>query len=195
MEIYIGNPSTGDKAKVTPAGLLKTHSVSESIVEDAAGAGNSFNINTGIISLTSASTSAMLYFKNNGEEQIHISTIGFLLGNSTGGTGDLVCDVVKNPTAGTIVSGATDVDINQNKNAGSSKVLTVNAYKGAEALTVTGGEAWYTSLLPGAGRGYVIATGTLVLTPGSSIGVSITPQTSNTAMSAQVFLSLIKYTL
>jgi hypothetical protein len=195
MEIYIGNPSNGDKAKVTPDGLLRTYSVSEDVVENAAASGNSFNINTGVVTLTSASESAMLYLKNNGEEDIHISAIGFLLGNSTGGTGDLTCKVYKNPTAGTIISGAVDVDINQNKNAGSSKILTANAYKGAEANTVTGGDLWYTSLLAGSGRPYVIATGTLVITPGSSIGISITPQTSNTSMGAQIFLSLIKYTL
>lgn len=196
MEVYIGNPLNGDKAVVTSEGLLRTYSVSESIVENAAENGNSFNINTGTINLTgNATKSAVLYLKNNGSLDLHIATVGYLLGNSTSGTGDLTLEAVRNPTGGTIVSGATNVDINVNKNAGSSDTLTVDAFKGAEGLTLTGGETWYTSLLAGAARPYAIATGTLVITPGSSIGVNITTQASNTSMNAQVFLSLIKYTI
>jgi hypothetical protein len=195
MEVFIGNPLNGDKAKVTSEGLLRTYSVSESIVENAAENGNSYNINTGTINLTSANESAVLYLKNNGNLDLHISAVGYLLGNSTGGAGDLELMVYRNPTTGTVISGATDVDINVNKNAGSSKTLTVNAYKGAEASTISGGNDWYKSLIPGAARSYVISTGTLVITPGSSIAVSIKPQAGNTSMNVQVFLSLIEYTL
>jgi hypothetical protein len=196
MEMYITNPLNGDKAKVTREGLLRTYSVTESIVENAAENGNSYNINTGSINLTgNATKSAVLYLKNNGSSDLHIATVGFLLGNSSGGTGDLLLEVVRNPTAGTIVSGAADVDINVNKNSGSSATLTVDAYKGAESLTLTGGQSWYYSLLAGSARPYAISTGTLVLTPGSSIGINITTQASNTSMDVQVFLSLIEYTL
>ena len=196
MEVYIGNPQNGDKAKVTPEGLLRTYSVSESIVENAAENGDSYNINTGTIALTgNATTSAVLYLKNNGSNDLHISTIGYLLGNSTSGTGDLTLEVIRNPTAGTIVSGATNVYVNVNKNAGSSETLAVDSFKGAEGLTLTGGDSWYTSLLAGAARPYAISTGTLVITPGSSIGVNITTHSGNTAMNVQVFFSLIEYTL
>lgn len=196
MEVYIGNPQNGDKAIVTPEGLLRVYSVSESIVENAAENGSSYNVNTGSINLTgNATTSAVLYLKNNGSLDLHVATVGYLLGNSTGGSGDLNLEVVRNPTGGTIVTGATNVDINVNKNAGSSETLKVDAFKGAEGLTLTGGEAWYYSLLAGSARTYAISTGTLVITPGSSIGVNITTQSGNTAMNAQVFLSLIEYTL
>jgi hypothetical protein len=195
MEVNIKNGSNGNIAEVTATGRLKTYGVSESIVENAAENGNSFNINTGTINLTSANKSAVLYLKNNSDREIHIASIGFLLGNSTGGTGDVLLEVIKNPTAGTIVSGASAVAINENKNAGSSNTLTVDAYKGAEANTITDGSTWYYSLLAGAARPYVIATGTLVIPKGSSIGVNVTPQASNTSMDLQVFLSLIEYTL
>jgi hypothetical protein len=195
MEIYIGNPTNGDKALVTPEGRLRTYSVSETIVENAAEDGNSYNVNTGTINLTSANESGVLYLKNNGINDLHIASIGFLLGNSTGGTGDLEVKVYKNSTAGTLISGATDVDILENKNGGSSNTLTVDCYKGAEGSTITDGASWYTSLLAGSARPYVISTGTIVIPKGGSVSVSITPQASNTSMNVQVFLSLIEYTL
>jgi len=195
MEIYIGNPTNGDKALVTSEGRLRTYSVSETIVENAAEDGNSYNVNTGTINLTSANESGVLYLKNNGINDLHIASIGFLLGNSTGGTGDLEVKVYKNSTAGTLISGATDVDILENKNGGSSNTLTVDCYKGAEGSTITDGASWYTSLLAGSARPYVISTGTIVIPKGGSVSVSITPQASNTSMNVQVFLSLIEYTL
>lgn len=192
MEIYIGNPSNGDKAVVNALGRLLVDSVSKTIVENAAKNGDSYTINTGTINLTSSSESAVLYLKNNGTNDLEIVNINFLLGNSTGGTGDLEVKVYRNPTAGTIVSGATAVDIIENKNAGSSNTLTVDCYKGAEGNTITDGSDWYYFLLPGAARSYVISTDTIVIPKGSSVGVSITPQTSNTSMNTQVFLSLIE---
>jgi len=194
-EQIIDGTGSGKKAKVDNGNRLHTHSVSESIIEFAALNGESYNINTGTITLTTANESAVLYFKNNGENPINIASVGYLLGNSTGGAGDLLATVYLNPTTGTIVSGATDVDINVNKNFGSSKVLAVDAYKGAEGNTITnGGDAYY-SLLNGAGKQYVISTGTVVIPKGSSIGVSITPQTGNTNMDIQVFMSVTEYTL
>lgn len=183
----------GYRAKVDSENRLNVYSVSESILERAAEEGKSFNINTGTINLTSANKSAILYLKNNGDEEIVISSIGFLLGNSTGGSGDLIPEVIKNPTSGTIVSGATNVDINVNKNFGSSITLEVDAFKGAEASTITDGVVVYNSLLSGSARTYVISTGSIVLPKGSSIGVNLTPQTGNTSMNVQVFLSLIMY--
>lgn len=184
---------TGHRAKVDASNRLHVQSVTETINESASENGRAYNINTGTLSLTSANESAVLYFKNTGDNDIHVASIGYLLGNSTGGSGDLNLKVVKNPTAGTVVSDASAVAINENKNAGSSKSLSVLAYKGGEGKTLTDGTDFYLSLQSGAARSYVINTGTLVMPKGSSIGVKITPQASNTAMNVQVFLSVIEY--
>ena len=192
-EIIESGGITPNKLIIDSKGRANVYAVTETIVENAAENGDSFNVNTGTINLTSANKSALLYLKNNGEEDVVISAIGYLMGNSTGGSGDVLAEVLRNPTAGTIVSGAAAVDVNVNKNFGSSQSLTVDAYKGAEANTFTDGEIAYKSLLPGAARGYVIATGSVVIPNGSSIGVELTPQTGNTSMDIQVFLSIIKY--
>lgn len=194
-EQIIDGTGTGKKVRVDNANRLHTHSVNETLIEYAASQGDSYNINTGTINLTSATESALLYFKNNGNNDIHIASVGYLIGNSTGGTGDLQTKVIKNPTTGTIISGAVDVGINSNKNAGSSKVMDVDAFKGVEGNTFTDGSDFYYSLLSGSAKSYVISTGTVVLPKGSSIGVSVTPQSSNTSMDIQIFMSVTEYKL
>lgn len=185
----------GNKAKVDSDNRVHALSISATVQEDGAINGNTYNINTGTITLTSASESALLYFKNNGSNDVQITSIGYLIGNSTGGTGDLSPKVIRNPTGGTIVSGAVDVPVNINKNFGSFNTLTADVYKGAEGNTFTGGSDGYYSLLPGDARAYIINTGVLQLPKGSSIGISMTPQTGNTSMDVQVFMSITEYKL
>jgi len=186
---------TGYQAKVDVNNRLQTLSVSLAAAQASAIEGDTYNINTGTINLTSANESALLYLKNNGIKDIHVTTIGYLLGNSTGGSGDLDLNVKRNPATGTIVSGANAVDVNINKNFGSTKTLTIDAFKGAEGSTLTNGDIAYYSLQPNSGRAYLINTGTLVIPQGSSIGISIIPQTGNTSMDVQVFLAVTEYDL
>ena len=86
--------------------------------------------------------------------------------------------IVRNPTAGTLIDGATAVDMNQNRNFGSNNTLADSlAYKGAEGNTVTDGDdiiQFYT----GAGS-RLFASINLVLTKGSSIAVTIDTNTSS----------------
>ena len=180
---------TGNKAKVH-SNRLFTSSVIQDISGFSAKAGDSYNINTGDITLTTATISAGLYLKNNEDRNLVIKTLIFLLGNSTGGTGDLVVSVLRNPTVGTIVSGASNVDILSNRNYGSSQILSVDAYKGAEGNTFTDGETSFLSRLAGDSRFYLINTGDLILVKGSSIGIQVTPQASNTSMTIQLALSV-----
>lgn len=177
---------------VNSQGLALTKALTQEELEAAAEEGRSYNINTGSITLTTANKSACLYVKNNSTKDVIIPLIGFLIGNSTGGTGDLLLEVVRNPTAGTIVSGASAVDVEVNKNFGSNKTLTVDAYKGAEGNTITDGATAYYSLMNSAAKQYVITTGWVVLPKGSSLGINVTPQASNTSMAIQCFLSVIE---
>jgi hypothetical protein len=130
--------------------------------------GRSYNINTGEITLTD-------------DNETPVSAIAVGLGPTTGGTGGIpVITVVRNPTAGTITSGS-DVDINSNRNYGSSNTLTATAKKGATGLTMTGGVDHLLFYQGTSGR--LFATIDELLPGGSSIGVKITPQGSNTSMS------------
>lgn len=181
----------GYKAKVNEFNQIATKGVVSTLENFAGTMGYTFNVNTGDVSLTTANTSAVAYLKNNGSDDIYISAIGYLIGNSTGGTGDLKAEVIRNPTGGTIVSNAVNCDIVQNKNFGSSRLLDADCFKGAEGNTLTGGDIAYESLLNSAGKQYTIATGRVIIPRGSCIGVNITPQASNTSMTVQVFFATL----
>ncbi len=190
-EIIKDGTGNGYAAKVNELNQISSNAVSRSVENFGATLGYTFNVNTGTISLSSSNPSALLYLRNLGENDLYVGSIGYLLGNSTGGNGDLTARVVRNPSAGTIVSSAVDVGDIANKNFGSNRPLLATAYKGAEGNTLTDGTTAYESLLDSAGKQYVIATGNVVLPRGSSIGIEVTPQAGNTSMDVQVFLAIL----
>lgn len=188
MAETIKDGSTGNIAKVS-RNRLHVDSISKTSSEHENEVGNAYNINTGTINLTSASQSAVLYLKNNEDSDLVIKKIFYIVGTSTGGSGDMTITAIRNPTAGTIVSGASAVDININRNFGSSQVLSVDVFKGAEANTFTDGtdaigtiqsDNFINALIPG----------TIILPKGSSFGVNITPPTGNTSLNIQLALEV-----
>lgn len=181
----------GYLAKVNANQRLYTQAITVSEDEQANKKGNSYNLNTGIIDLTNATETPLMYVKNNGDQDLHITLIVFHAYTSTGGSGTdgvpkLV--VVRNPTTGTIISSTpTDIDINSNRNFGSAKTLTVDAYKGATGDTMTDGTD---HLIVGLGTsGRVPVPIDEVLPKGSSIGIKYTPQGSNT--SQKVYAAIV----
>lgn len=193
MEFLIKDGTGGGyEAKVDSNNRVHALAVSSSISQAAGVSGDTFNFNTDVISLTTANKSAVAYIKNNSINDIYIDPVGFLLGNSTGGTGNLRLEIIKNPTQGTIIDNAADVPILENKNAGSSKQLDALTYKGAEGDTIGNGSLWYATLLPSAATVYTIGTGSLILKGGNSLGINVVPQLSNTAMDVMIFMSVIE---
>lgn len=189
--------NTGDSWGLRVDKNHQAHAVAVTVtaIEDATHKGNSYNINTGEIALTTATESAVLYFKNdespvNGESRIVIDSLFVGIDDEGTTTGASKITVVRNPTAGTIVSGATAVDMNQNRNFGSSNTLsaTTLAYKGAEGNTLTGGDD--IALIyqqPGTRGAYDL---NLVLEKGSSIGIILDTDTSGGTTNVYAGLSL-----
>lgn len=184
---------TGRKAGIDINNQLHAFAISESNVEDAVRKGNAYNINTGWIDLTSSTASGVLYFKNNespsnGESAISIDAIAIGLDDqgTTSGVSDIV--ILRNPTAGTIISNAVDVDSNVNRDFGSSNTLSSLAYKGVEGDTLTGGSSFDTfGQQPGT---RAILDTNIILRKGSSIGITIDTQTSSGTTRAYVALIL-----
>ena len=175
------------EAKVNQDNRLSTSAVTESEADFATEIGTRFNINTGTINLTDANNTTVLYIKNNEDSPLIITALIYNLGNSTGGSGDLTVEVVRNPTAGDIITNANNVSILQNQNHGTTRTLSVDAYKGAtsEALITDGSTSISTLSSSGTGR-IVISLGALDLPKGSSLAVNITPQSGNTSQGVQV---------
>lgn len=192
FQIQDGSGS-GHFLKVDDTGRAQAFSVSATLQNQAAITGDSYNVNTGSINLTSSNESAVAYIKNNGDTPVHILQLGYLVGASTGGTGEFVVTIKRNPTNGTITSNALPVDMNVNKNFSSTKQLNVDVYKGAEGHTIVGTEDAYKSLIPSAPTVTVINTGTIILERGASIGVTAEPPAGNTSMNMQVYFAIINY--
>jgi len=178
---------SGKEAKVTNNNRLSTTAVTETEADLATNEGTRYNINTGTITLTDANNTTVFYIKNNEDSNLIVTALIYNLGNSTGGSGDLTIDVIRNPTTGDIVTNANDVDILQNQNHSSTRTLAADVYKGAtsEALITDGDASISTLSSSGTGR-IVVSLGALTVPKGSSLAVNITPQTGNTSQGVQV---------
>jgi len=126
---------SGYKARVDSTNRLHTRSISEPEEVHVSALGDTYNINTGSISFSAAGT--MLYIKNNEDVVLVVKTIVVGLGAGTL-SDSAVITISKNPTGGDLISDATAVSMNQNRNIGSSKTLSATVYKGKSAGTLTG---------------------------------------------------------
>ena len=172
-----------------------TFSVIETEAQRATERGASYNINTGLIGLTSATESAVLYFKNdespvNGESNVVISSIVVGIDDEGTTTGMSTITIVRNPTAGTIISGASDVDMKANRNYGSNNTLSATsfAYKGAEGNTFTDGADFALALQQPGTRGVYPLD--IDLPKGASIGIKVDTDTSGGTSNIYVALIL-----
>jgi hypothetical protein len=171
----------GNKAAVDGNNRLHVGAVNTAETIQANKDGDAYNINTGVITLTDAADTPVLYLKNNETKDLYVSAMAIGLDTATGGTATemVKITIVRNPTAGTIVDNATNVAINSNRNYGSSNSLTVDAYKGATGNTMTNGEDHILFFQADFGR--LFATIDEVIPKGSSIGVKIDPPANTTS--------------
>ena len=182
---------SGKSAKVDSNQKLQTSAVTEEQKDHAAESGDKYNINTGDITLTDATATSVLYIKNNEDRDLVITALIYNLGNSTSGTGDGLVEVHRNPTAGTIITDAVNVTTGTtslaNQNFGSSKALTIDAFKGDTAdnnFTTSDGVSISSRLATPTGR-IIVSLGAIELPKGSSIGITYTPPTSNSSQICQ----------
>lgn len=187
-EIILDGTGKGYKAKVDKGNRVHTFSITESEQDFATLNGDSYNINTGNVNISGSS--ALLYFKNDEDTSFIVDAIA--LGFSTGSNGATPSVTLKrNPTAGTIIDNATNVDMNESRNFGSSKTLktTTLAYKGNSGNTFTDGSdiaQFYTGL-----NGRLFATINFELPRGSSLGIHVNPEL--TTGSVRCYAAIIGY--
>lgn len=167
---------SGCEARVNQNKQLATFSVTESEAIFTTDTGNSFNINTGDITLTSSNPSAIMYIKNSEEQPLIVEFLAYAQSVGSATVTDLAkLEVIRNPTQGTIVSNAIEVDQNENRNFSSSNTLSCDAYKGAEGDTFTDGNT-IAQLYQGNGR--LFANIGFELGKGDSLGLKVTPYVS-----------------
>lgn len=180
----------GYAAEVTSENKLVVDAVTHTSLEEASNKGDAYNVNTGTITLTSANKSAVLWMENTGED-IEVHAWFYILGGSTGGSGDILVTVKRNPTGGTITTSGTSFSA-VNRNFKSGKTLDVTLYKGAEGLTITGGEDLLQTIVSSAGQRVMIGETAVILGRSNVIAFEITPQAGNTSMDLQFAMAVHK---
>ena len=149
-----------------------TRSVTSTESQDAVIDGRAFNINTGWIS-SIAADSALIYFKNEDDEDFFIDAIAVGLKNGSA-TDVQGIYFVSQPTGGTLVSAATDCDMIENRRIGSGKTFGDNTliYKAtASGQTLTGGRD--SALFAQNDQGRLFATVDFVVPKGQACGLRI----------------------
>lgn len=154
---------------------LHTFSLLEYPMESFSHTGDAFVCASEFIALTTtASFTGLLYLTNTSvTHNIHIERIRT---SSTVGT---LWKVIKNPTAGTLISaGTTTLPISYNYSSG--RTLAGTAKKGVDAQTVTDGtwfEQWQTNVYTSLERNY---DGGIILGSGNSIAILAQPSAAAT---------------
>jgi hypothetical protein len=180
---------SGASAKVDANNRMHVESVQHNQFDEAITAGDGYNFNTGAITLTSANVSAVGYFKYDGDKPFVITEILFILGASTGGSGDGTATIIKNPTGGTIISGAVNVDVASNRDFSSSKVISGDTFKGAEGNTITGGTTFADTSRSSFGTVITFDAGHIKLAKGNSLALTWQPPSSNTSQIVKIAAS------
>jgi len=179
---------TGKGLGVNGRNEAQVFAVTEGEAQAAAGLGNAYNINTGEEAFLSSTSSAILYFKNDETEDVIVEAIALGFKNTTTTDSHIGVYVVRNPTAGTLVTAASAVDMNGNRNFGSSKTLkaTTLAYKStAQNQTFTDGSD--VILLHANPEGRLYANINMELPRGSSIGIRV----DSASLATEVYAALI----
>lgn len=161
---------TGTAVEIDETRKMAVRAITLSETAEAVEAGDAFNINTGIISLSGIST--VLYFKNQEKRTVSIDLLDVGIGR--GGDEKATITVIKDPTA---VSFSTDANIIENRNFGDTGTLSsdTDAFKGISGSTHTGGNEMLQFL-----RDTHLSSAIGLLIPtGHSIAVVIDPKLSS----------------
>lgn len=178
---------SGKEAQVDSQNRLRTHAVTESESLHASEEGTSYNLNTGLISISGDAT--LMYYKNTGIKDFLVEAIAIASFDGITYSDKPYITLIRNPTGGDLITDATPLDQNQNRNFGSTDTLAGLAYKGKVGGTVTGGEDIALLQTPTSGRSFF--TTNFVLPKGSSIAIKLTANVSSG--SANLYCAIIGF--
>ncbi len=182
MEMIGDGEGKGFLAGVTGNNRLKTTGVDLTLTEAATESGDTFNLDSTTVALSTTGESALLYLRNLEDTTLIVTSIAIALKDYVGTDGQPTLQIYRNPTAGTIVSVAAECN-EQNRNYGSNKELTIDCFRGVEGSTMTGEDNRVTIFLPTTAAATLVTFSTLVALPkGASIGLSWTPPAGMTTV-------------
>ena len=158
-----------------------TRATTESQQLEGAKLGKSYQIGSGHATLTSANDSALIYIKNNEDDDLVINALSLSSGAMTGATPtNYLVTIYANSTGLSTSTPGGGV----NNNFGSNRSLATSITIGAEAATVTGGNIvgqFYVQ-----SNSFFTKSAAWVFPKGATLAVSIQPATGNTSFSVGV---------
>ena len=190
MAIIVTNGAGGPvhNMKVDKTDRALTRSITESEATHATEDGDAFNINTGSITLTGTTESAVLYVKNVSSDFILVID-AIAMGvdaPSTSFDNNVQLKFISGPTGGDIVSGATDASMIANRSEASSKTMSdFDVYMGSNGESMTGGSDAALFWQNGQGRAYFTVGWTVE--KNQSIGLKCTPNVNGGGTAACYF--------
>ena len=133
------NDGTGKNfsMRVDSSNRARVHAVTESEQLHAIEEGDGYNINTGLISISGDGT--LLYLMNSEDRDVVIESVVVAGFKGITFSDDPMLTIIKNPTGGDLITDATAVDMNTNRNFSSNNTFIGLAYKGKTSGTITGG--------------------------------------------------------
>ncbi len=180
-------------AKVDEMRRLWTRAVTISTGLNAAINDDEYNVTIETLELTTDGESVLLYLRNDEIEDVDWAVTQITVtGAASDGSDDWLAALYTNVNTGTIIDTGTDININPFK-LGSTKPLLATALRGFEGA-VLDGTTVVDRLVPLAPAAFTIPLDALVLPPGTSMGLSVTPPTGNTSMKVQIGVVVIRLT-
>lgn len=187
MGMNIKDGNSGNILAVTADNHARTRSIVRTEAQASVDGGDGFNINTGLINLNTSTASAILYIQNDSNRVLVLENIK--VGVAGGGTtnDNTLVTIIRNPTAGTIISNAVDVNISVNRNFSDDTDIDGLNFKGAEGNTITGGEDIDIIGLPPGGEPF-FSTVDFHLSKGKSMAV--TADTNTTSGNTSIYVAV-----
>lgn len=138
MGFLIQDGATGNTAGVTADNRLQTVSISVTQIANSSLDGSSYDFNSGLVTLTNAVETPLLYLKNQDPNKVcQIERFITSFGLSTGGANQAIIRLYSNITGGTITTGTVAPSLN--RNFGTSTPALADCRIGATGLTFVGG--------------------------------------------------------
>jgi len=163
----------GYSARVNKEGHLLTHATTLRKLTNESYGGRAFYLSSDFISLTTTgSFSGIFYIKNTSDNDLHIAQL------RTCGLASTQWKLIKNPTAGTLISGAS-AGYASNLNFESGNPFIGNVYKGANGNTITNG-SHMSQWINGVGHSTTDIDGAIIINHNSAIALLCQPSAATT---------------
>lgn len=183
--------NSGTTASITENNRLDVAAVVVSLDQLATEQGDTYNLSTSEISLTTTNESALFYIKNNTDRNLLIDNVIINIIDYVGTGGQPKLNIYRNPSAGTLISSATAC-LESNRNYGSNNTLDADCFEGVDGSTLTGQDSKVLVYLPSTAAITLNAFTTLtVLQKGAALGISYTPPSGMTSVTIVAAINAI----